>query len=249
MKKLSKMKIEVNWIKDQRFLSFSEREWALNASELLQKAVDTTLKIKGKCNLMLTGGKTANELYRSWSQLTSFKNIVNVNFYYSDERCVSMNSDNSNYAMSMATLFAKGIPKSCQVFPMYHDGETPEKAAANYERLLPNFIDILILAFGEDGHIASIFPESPLLNEINHSVSTSSSKNHPHPRITITPFVIDGARSIFVIAKGKSKGDLILRMMSEFMSPIKFPLALVKKATWILDDHALAGIVKYIQFL
>lgn len=244
--KLSKMMTEANWIKDQQFLSFSEREWALKASEVLQKAVDTTLRIKGKCNVMLTGGKTANELYRSWSQLASFKNINNVSFYFGDERCVPMNSDNSNYAMSMATLFAEGIPKSCQVFPMYHDGKNPEMAAANYEELLPDSIDILILAFGEDGHIASIFPGSPLLNEVSHLVATSSSKNHPYPRITVTPFVIESARSIFVIAKGKSKGDLILSMISEFTPPIKTPLTLVKKATWILDDDALAGIVKYI---
>ena len=118
MMKLSKMMTEASWIKDQQFLSFSEREWALKASVVLQKAVDTTLKVKGKCNVMLTGGKTANELYRSWSQLASFKNINNVSFYFSDERCVPMNLDSSNYGMSMATLFAYGIPKSCQVFPM-----------------------------------------------------------------------------------------------------------------------------------
>ena len=238
------MMTEANWIKDQQFLSFSEREWALKASVVLQKAVDTTLKVKGKCNVMLTGGKTANELYRSWSQLASFKNINNVSFYFGDERCIPMNSDNSNYGMSMATLFADGIPKSCQVFPMFSDGENPERAAANYEELLPGSIDILILAFGEDGHIASIFPGSPLLNEAKQLVATSSSKNHFYPRITVTPLVIDSAKSIFVIAKGKSKGDVILSMMTGPISPLNTPLGLVKKATWILDDHALLGIVK-----
>lgn len=235
-----------DWFQAQKFISFNESEWALRASEVLQKALDSVLSSKGACSVMLTGGKTANELYVNWSQIDSFKRVHNVSFYYGDERCVPMTSADSNYAMSMVTLFSGGIPESCQVFPMYRDGEIPEHAAASYAERLPNSIDILILAFGEDGHIASIFPEMPSFNALCPLVSTSSSNKHPFTRVTITPEVINSASSIFVVAKGKSKGDVILNMVSESLSATNIPLALVKKAIWILDDKAMAGIVKYI---
>jgi 6-phosphogluconolactonase len=246
MMKLSKIMITTDWFQAQKFISFNELEWASRASEVLQKALDSVLSSKGACSVMLTGGKTANELYANWSQIESFKRVHNVSFYYGDERCVPMTSADSNYAMSMATLFSGGIPESCKVFPMFHDGEIPAHAAASYSERLPNSIDILILAFGEDGHIASIFPEMLPFNAMSPMVTTSSSKKYPFTRITITPEVIGSAGSIFVVAKGGSKGGVIFNMVSEPLRALNIPLALVKKAIWILDDKALAGIVEYI---
>lgn len=235
-----------NWIDHQKFLSFKEGQWASKASEVLQGEVDAILQAKGQCNVMLTGGTTANELYRSWAKSDLFRKIFNVNFYYGDERCVPQSSIDSNYAMSMATLFADGVPASCRVFPMYRHGDNFEISAARYEEGLPRLIDILILAFGQDGHIASIFPGEQVLYEANRLVVTTCSKNHPQPRITVTPAVIDKAISIFVIAKGETKGDIIKSMSLNSTDFPIIPLALVKRATWLLDDCAYKRIVNYI---
>jgi len=80
-----------------------------------------------------------------------------------------------------------------------------EKAAKAYETLLPNSIDILLLGIGEDGHIASLFPNSPQLQEQKRLCLPITGPKPPYKRLTVTPPLIKSAKTTYILAQGKEK--------------------------------------------
>ena len=91
--------------------------------------------------------------------------MTGVSFYFGDERCVTPDHAESNYGMAMKTLFPQSVPTGCAVFRMEADTADQEAATQRYAYLLPDLIDVLLLGVGEDGHIASLFPNNAALKE------------------------------------------------------------------------------------
>ena len=84
-------------------------------------------------------------------------------------------------------LFLKGIPKGCAVKKMEGYASDREAAARSYEQAFPEFIDVLLLSVGQDGHIASLFPGDLALLETTRSVVSIVGPKQPPERLTITP--------------------------------------------------------------
>jgi 6-phosphogluconolactonase len=105
------------------------------------------------------------------------------------------------------SLFPKGILKGCKVIRMGGELSEREAGARNYEQMLPESIDVLLLFLfvGSDGHIASLYPQSNALNEKTKSVVPIVGPKPPPERLTITTSVIQPAKSTFLFAQGKEK--------------------------------------------
>ena len=108
-------------------------------------------------SVLLTGGRSANDLYQKWFESSNFVHYRNTKLYFGDERCVPKNSNDSNYNMVRQLL-----PR-----PYRHHIERIRGESANlvseskrYSKVLPNILDLALLSVGEDGHIASLFPFS-----------------------------------------------------------------------------------------
>ena len=212
---------------------YTKETWVISSARLLQEAMVEVLKKKSSCNVMLTGGTSAKDLYISWAMLPQFHKMENVNFYLGDERCVSLNDPESNFGMIMSTLFHGGVPNNCQVFPMYVEQFSAQDSANLYAEILPNRIDILLLSMGDDGHIASLFSGNPALNDTRLVVPVYGPKP-PYQRITITPKVFTKTESIFVLAIGNQKHDIFTKLVAFDGDETPPPAALVLNATWIL---------------
>ena len=107
---------------------------------------------------------------------------------------------------------------------------------SRYGKLLPNTLDILLLSIGIDGHIASIFPNSSIFQEIEKKVSYVVSSSHAHNRLTITPKVIANAKHIFVLVIGRSKQNILEYSLSDRMNASAFPARLALGGTWFISD-------------
>src|SRR5690606_677771 len=105
--------------------------------------------------------------------------------------------------------------------------------------------DILFLGIGPDGHIASLFPNSPAVSTTNAlTVAVTGSPKPPAERISLTLEALNHADAVWFIASGSAKADAVFAARSE--GPVaEIPARGVVGGTetiWWLDKQAGAGL-------
>lgn len=214
---------------------FESFEWAALAADFVQSSISANLGSQRECTVMLTGGKSAQRVYREWAIISAFRQMTGVRFYFGDERCVSPSDPDSNFGMARQTLFSKGVPVGCSVFRM--EAEDPDcwAAARRYSDALPDRVDVLLLGVGEDGHIASLFPHSDAFGEASQRVVPVSSPLQPCKRLTVVPQVISLAKSIIVLASGAAKAAVLSEALRDPSDFKELPARMALSGTWLLD--------------
>ena len=211
--------------------------WFEDVAFFLQERVSQVLECRGSCTIFLTGGDTAANVYNAWAKLRSFQNMSGASFYFGDERCLPSNHPESNFALSMRTLFKYGIPRGCNLNRIQTFGLTVEQQISAYEAIIPAAVDILLLGLADDGHIASLFPGGSALEMLDHKITLVKSPNHKYERLTITPAVIKNASSIYLFAFGAKKAKILSSFLDNSLEVDLSPIKLLKSATWLLSEN------------
>jgi 6-phosphogluconolactonase len=214
---------------------FDAVTWPTAVAILIQDTIQKTLLERGSCDVMLTGGRSAEQLYLAWAALPNIQNLRDVRFYFGDERCVPPEHPDSNYGLVMRSLFNRGLPDRCAIFRMEADRAERDAAAVAYEQQLANRLDVLLLSVGEDGHIASLFPNGDALYETRRRVVPVSAPKPPHDRLTVTPLVLAQAEHIFVLAIGAAKAAVFHQAQFAPQEIADLPARLVLGARWMLN--------------
>lgn len=189
-------------------------------------------------NIMLTGGRSAVQVYDRYRLINPFSDgcIKNTNIFFTDERCVPPNHLENNHRLVVSTLFGGQVPRHLKIHPMESELSNLDLACKRYEMLLPESLDLLILSMGDDGHIASIFPHSLAIRECKSLVMKSINPYSMQKRITITPRVIRAAKSIIIFALGQEKRkfyeEVVLR---DPLDVEAIPARLVLGRNWVFD--------------
>ena len=212
-------------------------------AEFFAEEVRTLLKNKEFITVALSGGNTPVKIFETLAD--KFIDSIEwnrIHFYWVDERCVPMNSEESNYGNAWRVLFEKTGIGSEQLHPIY--GETDpddeihryEDAILKYAQLkdgIPCF-DMILLGLGEDGHTASIFPDRLDLfaaQDITaHTIHPESGQN----RITLTGNVINNAARIYFIVCGSKKSALVKSIIEETTESELLPAANVQPKDCLL---------------
>jgi 6-phosphogluconolactonase len=218
----------------------SERgELARQAAEWLTLEVSRAIAERGSCALCLAGGRTPEPVYRA---LASESSIAwdRVDVFFSDERAVPPDHPDSNYRMVHLALLSRVPILAGKVHRMEAERPDREAAARDYERSLPLRLDVLLLGMGPDGHTASLFPGSPVLDERRRLVVPVVGAKPPAERLTITPPVIEAARQVAVIATGEDKAAMVARAIEGPLAPRTVPAQLAQRGSWFLDAAAAA---------
>ncbi|WP_054407877.1 6-phosphogluconolactonase [Flavobacterium akiainvivens] len=164
-------------------------------------------------------------------------------FYMVDERCVPVNDPQNNYG-NISQVFLEKIPSAS--FAMYNDELGAQASAEAYEQLLvenlpvvsgfPQF-DYIFLGLGDDGHTASLFPETDALLESNKYVVANVVPSLNTVRITLTYPVLLNAANIAVLTKGNNKHKVINELYSD--NPTAYPMLKIAQEyeglVWITD--------------
>lgn len=136
-----------------------EKEAAKTIARLLTKSVHE----RGKAVLGISGGRSVQGVLKQ--MLTQEVPWNNVHIMMTDERCVSLNSLESNYRQAHesiinALLSAKKLP-SGNAHPFIYNEAHAIKAVLKYHQTLESLggFDVILASAGEDGHIASLFPK------------------------------------------------------------------------------------------
>lgn len=215
--------------------------WPTRAVTRIMVTITQTRQAQGKCSVMLTGGRSAAQLYEAWAAMPGFDQLRDIDFYFGDERCVPPDHPESNYGLAMRTLFQRGVPQNCTVTRMAAEHVDREAAAAEYAQQLPDRLDVLLLSVGEDGHIASLFPLSAALMETRRRVVSVRVPKPPPERLTVTPPLIAQAAQVFVVAVGAAKAAVFQQALCEQPADPQaiaaLPARLVLSANWLLDAH------------
>jgi 6-phosphogluconolactonase len=216
-------------------LHFEESDWPENAAKLIQSEIYCLLLAKNRCSVMLTGGRSAKLLYQAWSENIDFKQLNNVDFYFSDERSVTPLDSESNYGMAMENLFKYEIPGNCSIHRMEAENVNHQDVINKYESILPDRIDILLLSLGEDGHIASLFPNDDALNHSARMVASVLAPISPNRRLSITPKLIQSARQIYILAIGPLKKQVYNEIVNKTPKSSDAPGVLALRGVWIFN--------------
>ncbi len=214
---------------------------------------------RGWASVVLTGGRIADKIYEAFLADPSKDTIdwSRVDLWWGDERFLPAGDPDRNETQTRAALIDHLSIAAERVHPMPAsdgpDGNDPEAAAERYAavlaaarqpgRPLPHF-DVVLLGIGEDGHVASIFPEHPVGYETRPVSAVRGSPKPPPIRTTLTMPTLNTADDVWVIASGDGKADAVGAALSG-AAPHQVPAAGVhgtERTLWLLDEAAAAKV-------
>lgn len=218
--------------------------WAALAEEAVRE--------RGAFHVALAGGSTPRALYEAlagapWRDDIDWRASW---IWFGDERCVPPTHEDSNYRMARETLLSRVDCPPSQVQRM--EGERdPHAAARDYQRLLeerlpreelpdlPPRLDLVLLGLGPDGHIASLFPDTPILEQRSTLVDAVFVPRLSAWRVSLTYPLIEAARRVMMLVTGESKADIVAAVLAE-RAP-ELPIARLRpqgSIEWYLDRAA-----------
>lgn len=195
----------------------------------------------------LAGGTTPASVYRYWTlQTPDTFDWSRLHLFLSDERMVPLDHAESNFRMACELL-----PKAVHLYPV-NTALSAADAAADYERQIleivpadpptsvPRF-ELVLLGMGNDGHTASLFPKSPVLDERRRLVSPAVHPETGQERVTFTLPLLHAASRVVFLVSGAAKAPMLSRALSgdgHSMLPAALAARGSLEAVWLVDQAA-----------
>lgn len=207
---------------------------------------------RGTFSVALSGGSTPTAVYQKVTAPPYSKQIEwdKVFLFWGDERSVPPTHSDSNYRAAMEAGFEKvPIPQE-QIFRMVAETEI-EANASKYEQTIQtvlqnNPFDLVILGMGDDGHTASLFPQTEGLKVKNRLVIANYVPQKNTWRMSLTFEAINAARNIVVYILGENKKNMLREVLQSEFQPERYPIQEIgskeNKALWIVDEAAAASL-------
>lgn len=164
---------------------------------------------RGVASLVVTGGRAPGPTYDRLSAADLDWTRITVTL--SDDRCVGADHPDSNARLVRSRLL-QGPAASAAFLPLW-----PSPDPAKLQALAP--FDVVMLGMGEDGHVASLIPGDP---DLDDGLTTSDLIRDvpeglgrpPLARITLTLSALSDARAIFLLIAGTAKREVIARALA-----------------------------------
>jgi 6-phosphogluconolactonase len=217
-------------------------EWAERAANWIATMTEQALQARGRVTLALSGGSTPAPVYRLLAELVPEWGAVEL--FFCDERCVPPDHEDSSYRLVCESLLERIPGAAPRIHRMRGELDDRDAAARDYEALLPEALDLVILGLGEDGHTASLFPGHAALDETTRRVLHVVGPKPPPDRLTLTPPAVRAARRSVVLARGTGKAEIVGRALEGSLDPRSLPVQLVRDGAWILDTAAAAALTR-----
>jgi 6-phosphogluconolactonase len=221
-----------------------------NAAEKIVLMIDKAIGERGVCSIALSGGETPRPVYHILGSSLIKERIdwSRVHLFFTDERVVPPTDPQSNFGM-INREFISHINISYRNIHRIAGEEKAELAAADYERELREYFsnqiirfDVVLLGLGEDGHTASIFPGTKVVNEEKAFVAAVYIPHLSLWRVTLTYRSINNAREILFLVSGKKKGFIVRHILKTSAMREEYPATLVQPVDgnilWMLDKDA-----------
>jgi 6-phosphogluconolactonase len=224
------------------------------AAELFFQTARRAVEKNGRFTVALSGGNSPRMMYELLARAPYRHQALweKTFIFWGDERCVPWNDPRSNAGMAANTLL-KFVPVPSEHIHRMVCALTPGETVDHYESVLrhnfdtdPPRFDLILLGLGTDGHTASLFPESPALNEKERWVVQVQKPNEDIHRVSLTVPVINNAENIAFLVFGKEKADILAQVLEGRYQPERFPAQIIQPSrgeiNWLVDEPAAAKI-------
>jgi len=205
----------------------SPEQAAAKATDIFKSIVLETLEQRDVCNLALSGGTTPRSMYHHLAD-HALGDVIpwsKVEVYFGDERDVPQDDVESNFGMAQRVLLDHAPIDWSRVHAMRADAEDIDAASREYENTIrrlvpagPNGIpqfDLIMLGMGGDGHVASLFPHTDILEEPQRLVVACHVPVLGRNRMTFTFPLINAARNILLLVTGDDKAEVVERIFKQ----------------------------------
>jgi 6-phosphogluconolactonase len=210
---------------------------------------------RGRFTVALSGGSTPRSLFSllaaPYQSEVPWKRTF---FFWGDERHVPPDDPESNYRMARESLLSKIPAPPENVFRVHAEEADAAQAAELYEQDLRRFFalkpgefprfDLIHLGMGPDGHTASLFPATAVLNEKARLVVANWVPKFNTYRLTMTLPVLNNAANVTFLAAGADKAEAVHQVLEGSGAGDQFPSKLIAppsgKLVWMIDEAAAA---------
>ncbi|MEY2497046.1 MAG: 6-phosphogluconolactonase [Verrucomicrobiota bacterium] len=222
------------------------RNFVHDAAEFLLEQARAALAERNQFRIALSGGNTPRPIYTEFARIGHDLPWERMIFTFGDERCVPRDDAQSNYRMARESLFVLAAVPEKSVMRMRGEID-PQLAAQEYQDGLDSLAaqrgetiyrhDLILLGVGDDGHTASLFPETAALEEKTRKVVANFVPKFDSWRITFTFPLIAQARHICFLVNANKNVALLEKVMQ---GDKQFPAARVEPEdgalTWFLGE-------------
>ncbi len=214
------------------------------SSEYIATKMKDAVAKNGVCYIALAGGSTPEPVYEKLAKADLPWD--KIHFFWGDERYVPPTHEDSNYKMSKeAWLDSIDIPESnIHITPT--EGSDVQSDAQEYEQdILDTFgitegiptFDVVFMGMGDDGHTASLFPETYALSVVDRLVTVGNKQEHQ--RITFTIPLINNADCVVFLVAGEGKQSALAQVFNDEDNSYQYPSKLIQpqgELVWFLDE-------------
>ncbi len=209
-------------------------------------AEELARRIEGKPRsvVLLTGGQSPRRTFEILGSPPLRERIAarEVVWAPTDERMVPPYHAESNGRMIQETLFRLGVPPAHRFVRFRTELGDPARVARELEAEFREAaggsnVDLVLLGVGPDGHTASLFPGTDVLDETERWARAVYVPRLESWRVTFTFPVIQGAAERWVLASGEAKRPIIHEVRSGADLPIVRATA-AGESWWFVDRAA-----------
>ena len=198
--------------------------------------------------IALSGGSTPKPLYELLGSAPYRDELAKkkVTWVVVDERYVPLDDPQSNAAMIQRTLFREDISPGHEFLRFRTELNDPAATAREFEsewrRLGIEKLDIVLPGVGDDGHTASLFPGTAVLDVTDRIAAEVFVPRLNQWRVTITLPIIREAALRMILAAGASKRPIIEDVKRGVDHPIVRATAGEIESWWFVDRAAAAEV-------
>lgn len=199
-------------------------------------------------SIALSGGSTPKTYHSLLA--TTFRDAIpweRIHLFWGDDRYVPHDDPASNYRMARESLIDHVPIPDENVHPIPTDAILADQAAESYADTLalyfgqrPPALDLAIMGLGDDGHTASLFPGTDVLEENNAWVRALEAPPYAQPRtrVTLTYPLLNQSKAIFFLAAGVKKRTVLNDILTNPAST--YPAARISSPSlhWFIDEAA-----------
>ena len=204
----------------------------IDCSNTLLDLISSEINNSENYSLGLSGGSTPKFFYELFAE--KYKDYSNIYLWTVDERHVKINDEKSNQRM-INSIFSNSNLNIIE----YSYEEDPGHSAKSYTTKVFSKIDkfnAAILGVGEDGHIASLFPDTTALNAEEKGFVQNEVNILTKWRVTCTFELLKDIEQVYLLVTGENKREIIEKIGKENDLPVN-ELIRIRKKTVLLTDQ------------